>query len=308
MTLGFVRLMQLKELNIITAFIGGILLGMGIDFGVHLTARYMQERGDKKSLKEALNITMIQTGRALITAATTTAGALYLLFFSSFRGFWEFGLIAGTGIIITLITFLVFFPLAVVLLEKLMKMKGKGLIPFDISTSNNRTKFPKVSFALLTGGLFITVLIAFVGLPKLKFETNFRRLSGKPSTKIKYGKAMGDNVSFTVALCKIVQDCALYDNYLKKLLNRPLANLDIRDYLVVTSFIPEDQDKKLIHIRSMSQRISKARVWADDNVKKRLNEMVDLIPKKAMTINDLPEWIKSRFREKDGKIGRFLYL
>ncbi|MBU1240117.1 MMPL family transporter, partial [Myxococcota bacterium] len=229
-TLGITRLMGLAQLNIITAFIGGILLGMGIDFGVHLTARYLEERGKGAALEEALTTTMVSTGRALITAAVTTAAALYLLFFSSFRGFWEFGLIAGTGVLVTLMFFLVFFPVMAVLLERVFAVRGSGFVPF--TPKKDKGRFPRVSLALFSLGIIATVLLAVIGLPRLEFESNFRRLSsGKPSTSIKYGKAMGDNASPTVALCKTTRDCALFDDYLKKLLNKPLPDPDLRDYL-----------------------------------------------------------------------------
>ncbi len=305
-TLGLTRAFGLAQLNIITAFIGGILLGMGIDFGVHLTARYLEERGRGQPLREALTTTMTSTGRALVTAAVTTAGALYLLFFSSFRGFWEFGLIAGTGVLVTLVFFLAFFPVMAVLLERFVEVKGSGFVPF--TPGKDRGGIPRISLILFSGGIVVTVVLAVVGLPRLEFESNFRRLSGKPSTSIKYGKAMGDNASPTVALCATREDCTLFDAHLRTLLSTPLPNPDLRDYLALTTFIPEGQKEKLPVIRRMARRIKKAHSWADDKMKDRLKKIGKHIPAREVTVNDLPQWIRNRFTEKDGTMGRFLYL
>ncbi|MGM0595491.1 MAG: efflux RND transporter permease subunit [Myxococcota bacterium] len=306
-TLGLVRAFQLEKLNIITVFIGGILLGMGIDFGVHLSARYMEERGGGKGQKEALFSTMLNTGRALITAGLTTAGALYLLFFSSFRGFWEFGLIAGTGLIITLFIFLFFFPVATILLEKLFPMKEKKFLPLSTKGNKNK-KVPIISLVLLFFGIIFTIVVVITGLPNLQFESNFRRLTGNSSTKIKYGKAMGDNASPTVVLCDTQKDCTFFARYLESLINSSLPNPEIRDYLALSSFIPEKQSKKLVTISRLRRRITKAKSWADKDLKKRLDDIFEYIPKKKIMAENLPEWLRRRFREKTGIMGKFLYI
>jgi hypothetical protein len=58
-----------------TSVMGSLLLGIGIDYGVHLFHRYEEELGDGKSMEEAINIAVVSTGSAvLVTTATTMAG------------------------------------------------------------------------------------------------------------------------------------------------------------------------------------------------------------------------------------------
>jgi hypothetical protein len=58
-----------------TSVMGSLLLGIGIDYGVHLFHRYEEELGDGKSMEEAINIAVVSTGNAvLVTTATTMAG------------------------------------------------------------------------------------------------------------------------------------------------------------------------------------------------------------------------------------------
>lgn len=58
-----------------TSVMGSLLLGIGIDYGVHLFHRYEGELGDGKSMEEAINIAVVSTGNAvLVTTATTMAG------------------------------------------------------------------------------------------------------------------------------------------------------------------------------------------------------------------------------------------
>lgn len=305
LTLGLVRAVSIEKLNVITAFIGGILLGMGIDFGVHLSVRYFYERS-RFPLQEALKMTMSASGRALATAAFTTAGALYLLFFSKFRGFWEFGLIAGSGVLITMLAFFLFFPVLVVLLEKFFTLRIQPAWHMRFAPLSHR--FPVRSALIL--GIFLTVSIVFLpwGLSRLEFETNFRRLSGNPSTSVQYGKAMGDRASPTVMLCDTVEDCETLTTWLSRILSQPLHHPDIRDFNSIHTFIPKDQEQKLAICRQIREELLRALPWAEGELKHRLQNYLPYVPSKPITMNDLPDWLRRRFTEKNGEIGRFLYL
>ncbi len=305
LTLGLVRAVSIEKLNVITAFIGGILLGMGIDFGVHLSVRYFHERS-QKPLEDALSLTMTASGRALLTAALTTAGALYLLFFSQFRGFWEFGLIAGSGVLITMAVFFLFFPVFAVLLERLFTLRVKPAWQFRFAPLSSR--FPVASVLVL--GVFLAASILFLpwGLSRLEFETNFRRLSGNPSTTVQYGKAMGDRASPTVMLCDTVSDCEKLTQWLSGILTRPLHHPDIRDFNSIHTFIPKDQERKLAICAQIREELARAMEWADGDLKKRLQNYVPYVPAAPIGLSDLPDWLRRRFTEKNGEIGRFVYL
>lgn len=304
-TLGLVRVASIEKLNVITAFIGGILLGMGIDFGVHLSVRYFHER-TFRPLEEALSVTMAASGRALVTAALTTAGALYLLFFSKFRGFWEFGLIAGSGVIITMVMFFLFFPVFAVLLERLFTLRVKPAWEMRFAPLSGR--FPWRSALVMAGFLAASVLFLPWGLSRLEFETNFRRLSGNPSTSVQYGKAMGDRASPTVMLCDTAADCEKLTEWLSGILSRPLHHPDIRDFNSIHTFLPKDQEKKLAICAQIREELSRASQWAADDLKKRIQNYVPYIPSAPVGLTDLPDWLRRRFTEKNGEIGRFIYL
>lgn len=96
-----VTYMVIGELNIITSVIGGILAGMGIDYGIHLIHRFREEYLRLKDLKLALVESMVQIFPAALYSAATTAGAFVVLGVSEFKGFSEFGWIAAYGTLIT---------------------------------------------------------------------------------------------------------------------------------------------------------------------------------------------------------------
>ncbi len=63
------------HLNILTITFLPMLIGLAIDFGVHLITRYEEELRHGKSEAEALTKAMVFTGQGIFTGALTTAGA-----------------------------------------------------------------------------------------------------------------------------------------------------------------------------------------------------------------------------------------
>ncbi len=80
-------------LNILTGFIGAILLGLGIDHGIHLLGRFEGEIGDREEHQSAVRRAFGHTGRAVAVAALTTTVGFAGLGLSEFRAFREFGVV-----------------------------------------------------------------------------------------------------------------------------------------------------------------------------------------------------------------------
>ena len=108
-TFGFAYLAY-GTLNLMTSTLGLVLFGLGIDYGIHFYARYAEERGTGHGVLEAAEHTFVSTGQAITVGGLTTAAALYVLVVADFKGFSEFGLIAGTGILFALVAMTLVLP------------------------------------------------------------------------------------------------------------------------------------------------------------------------------------------------------
>ncbi len=98
LTMGITRL-YIGHINIITGFLVGILSGLGVDYSVHLFLRLRLERKEPSSNDPDIFWRSISsTGHSLFVGAAAAAFTFYLLSFSSFRAFSEFGFVCGTGI------------------------------------------------------------------------------------------------------------------------------------------------------------------------------------------------------------------
>ena len=108
-TLGFATL-AIGQLNILTTSFVPILIGLAIDFGVHLITRYEEELRHGHTEQESLKKAMVFTGQGIFTGAFTTAGGFLAMGLTDFRGIREMGVICGGGLLICLVPMLTMLP------------------------------------------------------------------------------------------------------------------------------------------------------------------------------------------------------
>ena len=118
--------LAIGRLNIFTAMCGVILMGLGVDFAIHILAAYTEFRRKGADVADALRQTFLRTGSGLLTGALTTAAAFLSLLLTSYPVFREFGFVVGVGVISCLVASLTYLPAAVVLNERLAtRLRGK---------------------------------------------------------------------------------------------------------------------------------------------------------------------------------------
>jgi hypothetical protein len=318
-TLGVISLTPLRELNVITAFIVGILLGLGIDFGVHLTARYLQERADGATLERALQACLEKTGRAILASAVTTAAALLILTISDFKGFSEFGVVAGIGVLLCLAAFFLLFPGLAALLERIAPPKQwkPFLAVRSGSTKTRASRFPYGSAIVLLLAAGFTAYSLYRA-PDLKFEYNFRNLRGKKTkTSIRYGDAMGNRASPSVALAPDRESAVEFFEILQQRNASAVGDPHIKDFMALDHFIPEQQTKKLqilTSIRSLLEKALRDTPRTNHQRRRSLKRALEMASVQRVTVDRLPSWLTDQFRyksdssEKKGKAGRFLLI
>jgi len=162
------------HLNIISGFLVAILMGLGIDYGIHLYIRFKQELLKGRSIIEASEIVVTQVGRSGIISMLTTISVFSILSFSDFLGFAEFGKIATIGIISAFFTYIFVFPAQTIFYDRvawLGKPKPRLFIfkVYDLHAS---------SPYFLSLGFLVVLVISFSLLPNIQFEYDFKKLRG----------------------------------------------------------------------------------------------------------------------------------
>lgn len=97
-------------INVFTAFFAVLLLGLGIDFAIHLTSGFTEGRTKGMTLEDSIKTMYAKVGKGVVAGAVTTAIVFFTLTLTGMRVLIEMGAVLGTGILITLISTLFILP------------------------------------------------------------------------------------------------------------------------------------------------------------------------------------------------------
>jgi len=177
-TLAFTTL-TVGHLNILTITFVPMLIGLAIDFGVHLITRYEEELRHGKTEEAAMTKAMVFTGQGIFTGALTTAGAFLAMYFTNFKGIKDMGVICGGGLVICFVPMMTLLPV--------MLLRGRQNI-IDRRASEDVTRARIENIWLQRPVLVMTVMVVLCALAwgqacKVYFDYNLEKLqaAGLPS-------------------------------------------------------------------------------------------------------------------------------
>lgn len=301
----------LGVLNTMTSVLFVILFGLGIDYGIHYYARYIEFRASGKSVQRSVLEAYQRTGTAIFVSAITTASALFVLMFADFRGFSEFGFIAGTGIILALACMLFLLPALLVLFDRwhwilLIKRSEKSEVNPIIR------RFPYSRTIVIFGFLVSVIVISLSG--NLRFEYHFGKLEPVFEEYEQFRDfTSGVNQSSRRNPAYIVadNDDDVFE-ILEQLRERKRNNPDtmILDVEALQERFPpnlELANEKLEYISEIRRLLQNTFIVNQES------ETLDILRRGSQTTEPLdedliPDFLKNRFTTRDGEIGRFVIV
>lgn len=240
-TIGIVSLV-IGRLTIVTVAFAAILVGLGIDFAIHIYGRFVEEMLKKDDFSSSIKAALGETGIGIIAGATTTAFAFYGMLISSFNGFKELGFITGTGILTCMFAILITLPPLVYF--RTLSPKGK-ILPKHSSTFFVEKLSPliiKNNLLIIIGFTLITLAFAFYAV-NIKFEEDIRKLKQPSLTYIELKKRlsksfeMPSNQIIAITEGKTLQEALqnndrLYSNIIRASGEEKILSVDsLRTYL-----------------------------------------------------------------------------
>lgn len=303
-----------EDLNLMTATLGLVLFGLGIDYGIHFYARYTEERARGRSIIDAAEETFASTGQAITVGALTTAAALYVLMFADFKGFSEFGFIAGNGILFALIAMIVVMPALLAVFEKWRLLNFEAGESAEVQQKSPR-RFP-LARGLVAASLAL-VVAALVFVPRIRFEYEF-------------GKLEPDYPAWDArnAVVQQVFNTQNRRNPAYIVLDTPDEVPAVVDALRATMEAEPDSTQMIEYVESLQDRfpttpegqqqkldrIADIRaILADPFLEAEESEELDKLRRAAQTSAaidqaEVPDYLKRRFTSKDGEIGSFIII
>jgi predicted RND superfamily exporter protein len=170
-----------SDLNLVSAFIFAVQLGLGIDFATHMLARYRDELARGLAHQQAIALTIATTGISTAGGALSTAFSFLLLVLAEFRGFTQFGVVACIGILVAYLAAIVVLPALVVLFDRVWPWKVRAKPPAGSFTRGDPRPAPRLAFAVLAVTLGLTAFGA-TRLSHIEFEYDLNKL-GVPDTE-----------------------------------------------------------------------------------------------------------------------------
>jgi predicted RND superfamily exporter protein len=302
------------NLNSNTAFLGSIVVGNGINVGLILFARYIEERRRGKEPVVALEIAVSETWLATLTAALAAGAAYASLMATDFRGFNQFGLIGGIGMTLSWIFAYVMTPPLLLAWERRSPIPKLGQRParpmFTLAVSWIIERAPRVTVVVAAG---ITALSLFyVGrFVRDPFEYDFRKLRNEAALAeggvswwdARVDALFGDHISPTVVLAK---DEAQAREIAGKIEAHRRAHPEgtIGQVLSVAAFVPEGQEEKLPIVREIRALATPANLaFLPPDRRMAVQKVLPPEDLRPFGAADLPETVRRRLTDLDGNVG-----
>ncbi len=313
------------HLNSSTGFLFSIIVGNGINFGIIYMARYLEARRDS-DVESSLRVAHRETWSSTLTAAAAASAAYGSLAATDFRGFKQFGLIGGSGMLLCWLSTFLVLPVILVLWERVRPVStGSGVLA-RASVLYGRPfawvvlRFPRLVIALSIVFTLASAALTYRYVAADPMEYNMRTLDNVPSdkpTEVRRLAHIADHM-----LGKLRQDgLAIAVDRLDQVL--PLkAALEARrkaaqegkkpfeNVVTIFSLLPSDQPEKIKLIGEARETLERARRrnYIADRDWEKIEQLFPAGELKPIEIADLPEQMAAPFAEKDGTRGRLVYI
>lgn len=189
------------HLNILSAAFAVIMIGLGIDFGIHYVSNYLRLRKLGHDCRDALITTAADIGPGVVTGGVTTAVAFFMAGLTEFTGVRELGIIAGGGILLCVLASVVVLPPLILLSDE---RRSAAELP-EILPAAQWFKFslqkPRLIMAI---GLVVFGFIA-AGVQHLRYDHNLLNLQPRHVESVDIERdiftSSDDSVWFAVSTC-----------------------------------------------------------------------------------------------------------
>ncbi len=309
----------IRYLNANTAFLISIILGNGINAPIILMARYGEER--RRGLTVDIAIAAAMTGSFVATASAMAAASIAYgsLLLTSFRGFNQFGVVGGAGMLFVWLASMLLVPPLVIsgerwwpdsmtprapLAQSVFRQIGKAL-------RRRRRLIALLALAVLCGSL-----VPIVRYARDPLEWDFNKLRSK-ETEAQRNWALMEHCNMgSVGAGHIGTDGVILvdepeqaDVVAKSLKDRdPVGGHDhlIRAVRTLRSMLPQEQGAKLAILHRLRRKLDRHRGLLVAEEQRDLDALYPPSYLRELTTNDLPRAVQDMFTETTGERGRLI--
>jgi len=179
-----------QKLNMITSSFGALLVGLGIDFGIHLVSRFDEEHSSGKNPEQAIRSVFGHVASPILIGGLTTSIAFFSLMLSRTSAFRQFGLVSGMGILTTLCSSFILLPALLSTFPG--KQADSPKLPLLSYSGLNRLVAKTQRIPALTVGIFLAVAVfAAFFVSGNSFEYDMRQIGPQNTAAKKAEELVG---------------------------------------------------------------------------------------------------------------------
>ena len=189
---------SIGELNLFSMMAPIILLGLGIDYAIHIIAKYTESRAAGMTIAEAMTGVFDRIGRGLTVGALTTAAAFFAITVAGFKGMNDFGIVGGISVLGAFLAMVMIFPLLLTTFDRRLGRKGKAFteVPFQF-LGRATDRFIRTRYLILAGLVVLTVLGAF-SVSRLQTEKDILKIEPEGLASIRLQHLILDKFNFSI--------------------------------------------------------------------------------------------------------------
>jgi predicted RND superfamily exporter protein len=290
-----IAFLVVEQLNMMTAMLSVLFLGLGIDFSIHLISTFTEGRALGDTIPQAMERAFLKSGKGIVTGALTTACAFLTLIISQARGMREMGIVAGTGLLAILLTTLLALPIMLYFrerrIEKRREKKSSGkFIQRDISfgfLGNMGTWLSKHHVFTIIASIIITIFLGWQAF-NITWDYDYRNMEPKGLESIELMDTIMDKFDLSMEYALVLTDSIAESNELAEKY-RELSTVAIAED--ISLFLPtEDQQKKRIpHIQEIQEKIQSIEIKESISTAElaKFNQEIDRLQMNIMEMQDM---------------------
>ena len=304
---------RVTELNSNTAFLGSIIVGNGINFGIILLARFTEERRQGVKLEDAMTIAVWGASPGTLSASLAASAAYGSLILTEFRGFRQFGYIGLIGMFLSWAVSFVLIPPLTVWLDR---NAGSARSPATTTgvvmgkVAHLVTRRPR---AILLGGALLTLasLVKLSGVSEQNLEFDFSKLrradtwvDGEGYWGRKMDAVLGSYLTPTVLLADSPEQARAVRERLETARQKPPLSEMVTRVFSVDDVIPGDQLDKLEEARKIRAALTpRVRAQIPEDKRTLVDRLLSHELTRPVGPDDLPPRLLVGLRERDGRVG-----
>jgi len=269
-----------KSLNIMTSMVTVILIGLGIDFSIHIISIFTESRSIGKPINESIEDTFLKSGKGILTGGLTTCGAFFALIISSSRGMKEVGIVSSVGLLAILIVTFLFLPSLLVLRERRLEKKlAEGKIKSKPVYKDISLRAFGKGCSWLSGNYTVTIICVvlitiflLISASRISFDHNYMNMEPEGLTSITLQDTILDKFDLSMDYALILADSVEESREMTKALKNIKSAAIIDD---ISMYLPsfEEQQKRIPHIQEINRAISSS-VIANNILDTELNQVI----------------------------------